>query len=51
MGIRASRSSRMSRWDWNAWQGVETIGGGGADGRQKGLHISKGWGWGGEEEF
>lgn len=40
MGIKASRSTQMSRWDRHAWQGVETIGGGGADGRQKGRHIS-----------
>lgn len=42
MGIRARRNKSMARWDWHAWQRVETIGGGGADGEQKGLHIRKG---------
>lgn len=48
MGIRASKSKSMARWDWHAWLGEETIGGGGADGEQKGLSRRKGEG-GGEE--
>lgn len=51
MGIRASRSKSRTRWDWHAWQGVETIGGGGADGEQKGVNLRKGEGGGGTEEL
>ena len=51
MGIRASRSKSRTRWDWHAWQRVETIGGGGADGEQKGVNLRKGEGGGGGEEL
>lgn len=51
VGIRASRSKSRTRWDWHAWQGVETIGGGGADGELKGMSLRKEEGAGGGEEL